>query len=143
MLTLEECQELIGRSHEWETSKLYRPTEESLVLRTFKEAPVSVLAEHYPEILKEVITKYEVGDFCFWHRDSGWKEVKQGYHACEVWITPLNDDYEGGDVHFNDELVKQEVGKTIKQNNRDPHQVTEVTKGTRHSLVSWVFRKTQ
>jgi predicted 2-oxoglutarate/Fe(II)-dependent dioxygenase YbiX len=141
MLTLEECQELIEREHEWETSKLYRPIEESLILRTFKEAPVSVLVEHHPEILKEIITKYEVGEFCSWHRDSAWNDVKQGYHACAVWITPLNDDYEGGDLYFNNAPAEQEVGKTIKHSTRSPHQITEVTKGTRYSLVSWVFRK--
>jgi predicted 2-oxoglutarate/Fe(II)-dependent dioxygenase YbiX len=102
---------------------------------------VSVLAEKHPEILKEVITKYEVGDFCSLHRDNSWRFEREGFRAYAVWITPLNDDYEGGDLYFNHELVEQVVGQTIKNDRRIRHEITEVTKGTRHSLVSWVFRK--
>ena len=141
MITLEECKKLVEREHEWETSKLYRPIEESLTLRTFKEAPITVLANNHSEILKEVITRYEVGDFCSVHKDASWKHVREGYKAYAVWITPLNSDYEGGELYVNDEVIKQVVGESIKFDRRIRHSVSEVTKGTRYSLVSWLFLK--
>ena len=146
ILTLEECQALIELEHEWKISTLFR-TDNSLVYensyekRTFNEAPVVVFGKQYPLILKEVITKYEVGDFCSLHKDNSWRHEHPGYQAYAVWITPLNDGYEGGDLYFNNELVEQIVGQPVKNDRRIRHEITEVTKGTRYSLVSWIFRK--
>jgi len=142
-LTLEECQALVDAEYEWEVSPFYnlkgKVREDSLSHRTFKIADVSVMSEHNPQILKEIITKYETGDHCWRHKDSSWPKVRLGWRAFEVWITPLNTGYEGGELYFNDALVEQEVGIPIKRDYQEPHEITKVTKGTRYSLVSWVF----
>ena len=151
MLSLEECKNLIDEEYNWETSVVWYgygddalvPRTDTLLKRTFKETPVSVLAKEYPMILKEVITKYEVGDFCSLHKDNNWTSQYPGYSAYGVWITPLNDGYEGGDLYFNNKLVEQVVGQPIKNSRRIRHEITEVTKGTRYSLVSWVFNETR
>lgn len=150
ILTQEECQALIDGEYDWKISNVVYDSHGSIredtgVLRTFKEAPVSVRVKEYPMILREIITKYEVGDFCAIHRDNSWAGTREGWKAYAVWITPLNDDYEGGEIHYNTkfgtEIVEQIVGHPIKNDRRIRHEITEVTKGTRYSLVSWVFRK--
>lgn len=144
-LTQEECQALIDAEHDWETSTLRSNLggfrDDTLDYRTFKEAPVVVLGKTDKRILKEIITKYEVNDFCKAHRDNQWPLIKEGWVARYVWITPLNDDYEGGELYVDSEVVKQEVGKTIRFNCRIPHAISKITKGTRYSLVSWVFEE--
>ena len=67
ILTQEECQALIDGEYDWKVSNVVYDSHGSIredtgVLRTFKEAPVSVRAKEYPMILREIITKYEVGD---------------------------------------------------------------------------------
>lgn len=143
-LTKEECLALINGEHDWEDSYLIdkhgKRREDSSLLRTFKQANITYWGNLYPNVLKERITKYDTGTFCHRHRDNSWRKVKLGYRAHEVWITPLNDDYEGGDLYFGADLINQEVGVPIKRDKNIPHLVTKITKGTRYSLVSWSFR---
>jgi hypothetical protein len=52
----------------------------------------------------------------------------------------LNDEYQGGNlVFFNDYEIKTNVGDLIIFPScfLFPHQITEITDGTRHSFVSW------
>lgn len=54
----------------------------------------------------------------------------------------LNDDYEGGDLIFwEQEKNELKAGQIMifPSNFMYPHKVTEVTKGTRYSFVSWVW----
>lgn len=54
----------------------------------------------------------------------------------------LNEDYEGGEfVMFEDEIITLKTGEVIifPSNFMFPHRVDEVTKGTRHSFVSWAW----
>jgi hypothetical protein len=117
-LTPKECQALIDAEYDWKIDEFFYPGGEvrpdTLDHRTFKTAPITVLAKQQPLILKELITKYEVGDHCWRHRDPKWLDVKEGWAAYAVWITPLNDDYEGGELLFNNTVVEQETGITIK-----------------------------
>ena len=54
-------------------------------------------------------------------------------------ITYLNDDYEGGETHFTDELiVKPKIGRTVFFDGmKFEHGVSEVRKGTRYTLAIW------
>ena len=83
--------------------------------------------------------KYEVDDFCTEHVDHSWAYINSNYHAHAVWITPLNDDYEGGELYFDGELIEQVIGVPIKRLKDIPHEITRVTSGIRYSSVSWVF----
>lgn len=143
-LTREECQAIIDGNYEWEDSYIIdthgNRREDSPYHRTFKQANIVYWGNHYPAILKERLTKYEEGTFCRRHRDNGWRMIKEGYCSEYVWITPLNDDYEGGDLYFDDKIVEQRVGVPIKMLRMIPHEITEITKGTRYSLVSWTFK---
>lgn len=54
----------------------------------------------------------------------------------------LNDNYEGGDLIFwEQEKIELKAGQIMifPSNFMYPHKVTEVTKGTRYSFVSWVW----
>jgi len=54
----------------------------------------------------------------------------------------LNDNYEGGDlVFFTDTPIKMKAGSLLifPSNFLYPHEVKLITKGTRYSIVSWVW----
>ena len=54
----------------------------------------------------------------------------------------LNDDYEGGDfIIFEDKKIETKQGDLLifPSNFLYPHEITPVTKGSRHSFVSWVW----
>ena len=54
----------------------------------------------------------------------------------------LNDDYEGGEfIMFDDYHVELPKGAIMvfPSNFLYPHKVEPVTKGTRHTFVSWVY----
>ncbi len=54
----------------------------------------------------------------------------------------LNDNYEGGDLLFwDDQKIELKAGAIMvfPSNFMYPHRVSEVTKGTRYSYVSWVW----
>lgn len=63
-------------------------------------------------------------------------------------IILLNDDYIGGELVFCDNLTKKEIkkiktksGKIIiwPSNFMFPHQIKEITEGTRYSIVAWAY----
>ena len=96
--------------------------------------------------------KYEVGDFVLEHRDrtgmlhSDCYEPGLDLRSKDLMIIPLNDDYEGGVLTVEGVEIPQEVGSLIQIpqpegdiNARPKHGVSEVTKGTRYSLVFWNF----
>ena len=138
ILTKAECQAIIDNIDEWEEVAITKSDGSRL---EFKQAPVDCWKEQYPYMLHELVLKYDVGDYCSEHKDNAWAMINPNYHAYAVWITPLNDDYEGGELYFDGELIEQVVGIPIKYLRTIPHEVKKVTSGTRHSLVSWIFHK--
>ena len=57
-------------------------------------------------------------------------------------ITALNDDYSGGEIRMCEKYkYKLKTGETLvfPSNFLYPHEVKKITKGTRHSMVSWVY----
>jgi predicted 2-oxoglutarate/Fe(II)-dependent dioxygenase YbiX len=94
-------------------------------------------------IVKEInVLKYEVGGHYVAHTD---------HHKTEPrtlsFIFFLNDDYEGGDIHFffpneqNKMIIKKKAGRLIifPSNFLYPHAVEPVTKGVRYTVVSWML----
>ena len=56
-------------------------------------------------------------------------------------IINLNEDYEGSEFHCRGKEIKLKTGDILMfpSNFMYPHEVTECTKGTRYSFVSWAF----
>ncbi len=65
---------------------------------------------------------------------------KQGYPHLTSLIF-LNDDYDGGEFVLCDESLKKEQGSAVvfPSNFMFPHQVKEVTKGKRYSIMVWIL----
>lgn len=92
-------------------------------------------------------TTYNIGEYYHWHKDSGQSDLAADRY-CSV-VIQLNNEYEGGNLEMefekdqNFEITKFEKGKgnlfVFLSNIR--HRVTEVTNGTRYSLVSWFKMK--
>ena len=57
-------------------------------------------------------------------------------------LASLNDDYEGGElIFFEDEKIELKAGSVMvfPSSFLYPHEVKEITKGTRYSFVSWAW----
>ena len=65
---------------------------------------------------------------------------KQGYPHLTSLIF-LNDDYEGGEFIVTDKEYKTSKGSAIvfPSNFMFPHEVKEVTKGERWSIITWLM----
>lgn len=83
--------------------------------------------------------RYEVGDFMSKHYDHIYELYGSGAPVLSI-IGSLNSDYEGGElVLFDDTRYHLRQGDVIifPSTFLYPHQVYPVTKGVRHSFVSW------
>lgn len=84
------------------------------------------------------LLKYETGGFYKQHTDS----YKDEPRTLAMSIN-LNDDYEGGSIAFFDEEldIRGGLGSVIvfPANFMYPHQIKEVTKGIRYSIVTWLI----
>ena len=82
------------------------------------------------------LLRYKEGDYYQEHVDHHPDYVRS--ISCSVM---LNDDYEGGRFSFWDDELSFKLKKAevifFPSNFMFPHQITEVTKGTRYSLVTW------
>jgi len=88
--------------------------------------------------VKEIsILKYDIGDFYNKHIDMSGHDSDRKLSV----IIPLSNDYEGGDTLFftskNPIKMPKEANIATFFPSYIVHEVTEVTKGVRYSLVSW------
>lgn len=83
------------------------------------------------------LLRYKTGGFFKQHTDSYLEQPR----ALAMSIN-LNDDYKGGSLAFFDEevTIKGGLGSVIifPANYMYPHQIMEVTKGTRYAIVTWL-----
>ena len=85
------------------------------------------------------IVKYEEGDFCDWHFDAGPAHTGNRKLSLTVQLS-APEDYEGGELvlDVNDGFhAPRAIGSVTVFPSFVKHKVTEVTKGTRYSLVIW------
>jgi len=88
--------------------------------------------------------KYNVGDLMEKHIDhihNIFDGSKRGIPILSI-IGLLDDKFKGGEIEmFNDTKIKLKAGEVLifPSNFQYPHMVCPITKGTRHSFVSWVY----
>ena len=87
--------------------------------------------------------KYEVGTLMRKHYDhihSIFDGKMKGVPIVSI-VGNLNEDYEGSEFHCRGKEIKLKTGDILMfpSNFMYPHEVTECTKGTRYSFVSWAF----
>ena len=87
--------------------------------------------------------KYEVGTLMRKHYDhihSIFDGKMKGIPIVSI-VANLNEDYEGSEFHCRGKEIKLKTGDILMfpSNFMYPHEVTECTKGTRYSFVSWAF----
>ena len=92
-------------------------------------------------------TEYNVGDFFNWHRDNNSHNITEFDRYCSIVIL-LNDEYENGDLQMgttNDEIltVEKKTGNLVIFLSDTIHRVTQITNGSRYTLVNWVGLKKQ
>ena len=152
------CNDFINRSVNFEWKGNYRqPNEKFAISSSFLDE--STYSEYLPiiknsvaaynndvaqpfyfgikEIIKPEMHKFTVGTKMLLHHDHGIKGA-----PTLTTLGLLNDDFEGGEFLFwNDEVVKIEAGDMLLFPALFAylHQVTPITKGTRYSIISWVF----
>lgn len=88
-----------------------------------------------------VFRKYEVGDFFMKHIDEPPNPNPRRYMTVCIQLSNESE-YEGGDmyVYRNDikELIPRTIGYTYTFGIKVPHEVTQITKGTRKSLTIFI-----
>ena len=87
--------------------------------------------------------KYEVGTMMRKHYDhihSIFDGERKGVPIVSI-VANLNEDYEGSKFHCRGKEICLKTGDVLMfpSNFMYPHEVTECTKGTRYSFVSWAF----
>lgn len=82
-------------------------------------------------------TQYPEGGFYNWHTDIGAGKAELRKLSL---VLQLNTDYDGGDLQFFPAQfdIPKSVGWVAAFPAYMPHRVTPVTRGTRHTLVTWV-----
>ena len=87
--------------------------------------------------------RYEVGTLMRRHYDhihNIFDGQRKGVPLVSI-VANLNEDYEGSEFVCRDTKIKLKTGDILMfpSNFMYPHEVTECTKGTRYSFVSWAF----
>jgi len=158
IISIEKCNELINLDHDWQIDHVIEHdgivNEYGYLIRQVMKSFVPHLFEEWDNanVLGSKVMKYEVGNFVKEHRDStailhsDCYEPGLDLRSKDLMIIPLNDNYEGGELTVEGEVIPQKVGSLIQIpqperdiNARRKHGVSEVTKGTRYSLVFWNF----
>jgi len=87
------------------------------------------------------LAEYQAGDFFDWHLDFGAGPSSTRKLSLSIQLSD-SDDYEGGDLEFriDNRIIKapRTPGTAIIFPSFVMHRVSEITKGTRRSLVGWV-----
>ena len=88
------------------------------------------------------LNKYDVGGFMSRHCDNIHHSHGQtfGYPQASVLLF-LNDNFKGGEFLVSEEQPKIKTGEALifPSNFMFPHEVKEITQGTRWSIVSWLI----
>lgn len=123
------------------------PTLEDIFLRFVNEANAVAFNVDIQQEMREMqFTEYHVayGGKYDWHHDVNWDNTKNFDRKLSMVVQLSDPDtYEGGRFEFSevqnpkDEDFKQQ-GSILIFPSYLLHKVTEVTKGVRYSLVSWV-----
>jgi predicted 2-oxoglutarate/Fe(II)-dependent dioxygenase YbiX len=95
------------------------------------------------KLSKPRVNKYKTGSFMREHIDHIsyiFNGTERGIPAVSL-IALLNNDFEGGDVFINNFKYTLNMGDLLifPSNFLYPHTVSEITKGTRYSVVSWGY----
>lgn len=92
-------------------------------------------------------TKYGLGDFYDWHRDSVDKITHiSNKRYCSI-VIQLNNDYDGGELQMKvqntEDIItfKRGTGNMFIFLSDTIHRVAPVSKGVRYSLVGWFYLK--
>ena len=158
MISIEKCNELINLDHDWHIDPVINhdgtPDKNASLIRQVMQSYVPHIFEEWDgaKVLGSKVMRYEEGDFVLEHRDrtgmlhSDCYEPGLDLRSRDLMIIPLNDDYEGGELTVEGITIPQKVGSLIQIpqpeddiHARPKHGVSEVTKGTRYSLVFWNF----
>jgi Rps23 Pro-64 3,4-dihydroxylase Tpa1-like proline 4-hydroxylase len=111
--------------------KLFAAAARAISLYNLKFPDASIQEDTGYELLK-----YETGQFYKQHTD----HFKQQPRTISCSFA-LNDDYEGGEFAFFDNKFKHKLKKgsiiMFPSNFMFPHEILEVTKGTRYAIITW------
>ena len=128
-------------------NRLTDPIVEALLYYQDKCSWRNIRKENEAGWLKEFtrirFNKYEVGTMMRFHQDhihNIFDGKRRGVPIVSI-VANLNEDYEGAKFLCRDKEIKLKTGDILMfpSNFMYPHEVTECTKGTRYSFVSWAF----
>lgn len=88
-----------------------------------------------------IVNKYSLGGYFARHRDDYAQEDHWTFRY-KTLLIQLSDpsSYDGGTLLIDDIPVNKEIGNTIFFDSSTYHELTEITRGERYSLVMWLDR---
>lgn len=107
---------------------------------------IGSVLKRYPDIIVQndsgySLRKMDTGDYYKQHIDEGASGTAPSWKLTASIV--LNDDFEGGDFCFFDRELCYTLKKgdclTFPANFMYPHEVREITSGTRFALVTWFY----
>jgi len=150
-----------GQSTDWKKNNLLRDRrmdemwirKDNVYYEKLKNCSIDVVKRYSEEMKKNKriftaqkttdfrLNKYDVGGFMAKHTDIHIIVMDKICIAQASLLFFLNDDYEGGDFIISNCHFRPKKGDAIifPSNFMFPHEVKEVTKGTRWSIISWIM----
>ena len=152
ILTKEECTELIKLCKDYKPSPIYnknsgvylkhsrRISEQSKFsdLEKVKKILLPKLKEYNIWDLPDTthIIRYNEGSYFKRHKDRGGPFENRKYTLI-IQLSNI-EDYEGADLIVHNSKASKQIGNLILFDSGIQHEVTELTKGKRYVLVSWI-----
>ncbi len=152
ILTKEECTELIGLCDSFKPSRLYNK-DRGVYMKNNRRNSKQSKFKDLDKVKKILLPKLKEFDICDlpdtthmiqYNQGCFFKEHKDRGNGLEdrilTLIVQLSDssDYEGADLIVNKKHTSKDIGNLILFDSGLYHEVTELTKGKRNVLVSWI-----
>jgi hypothetical protein len=104
-------------------------------IRSYLKNEAGLKIKHDVQIL---VNRYLTGDRNFLHNDC-YSHPHLKYDNTFVTVTVLlNSEFEGGEFILQNKKVEQIVGYGYHHRSSIMHEITEITKGTRYSLIAFI-----
>ena len=141
----------IFSGNDYETIKDFRKTQvawvndpsiQNIMQHYFKTANRSAFGFDIDYLPHSQYGEYTEGSFYNWHHDIDWK-ADSAYDRKLSIVIQLSDEneYEGGNFEFKEMGTPEGIraqGSVLVFPSYLVHRVSEITKGTRRSLVNWI-----
>ena len=85
------------------------------------------------------LLKYKEGHYFRAHRDNSTDKFRWRFKSLVTQLSKSSE-YEGGELLIKGRPIKKQLGNTVMFDSNNSHEVLELTKGTRYTMVAWLTK---